>query len=101
MMRVYRFDALTPSQAARVAQAAYATASQVKRDTPKWWRLTLTLHQGVTVIRNVITKPDAHEVLESGWFEVAANGDEFAVGYDSIATVCINGFSGPMPGSTS
>ena len=66
---------------------------------PKWWRLTLTLHQGVTVIRNVIVKPDAHSVLESGWFETAANGDEFAVGYDSIATVSINGFSGPMPES--
>lgn len=67
---------------------------------PTWWRLTLTLHQGVTVIRNVIVKPSAKVILSTGWFEVAANGDEFAVGYDAIATVSINGFSGPMPGGT-
>lgn len=67
---------------------------------PTWWRLTLTLHQGLTVIRNVTTKPDAHQVLECGWFELSPNGDEFAVGYDAIATVAIAGFRGPMPGST-
>jgi hypothetical protein len=46
----------------------------------------------------VRAKPSAKKILSEGWFETMENGDEFAVGYDAIATVSITGFSGPMPG---
>lgn len=67
---------------------------------PDWWRLTLTLHHGVTVIRNLSEQPEAAAILQSGWFETERNGDQFAVGYDAIATVRVQGFTGPMTGSS-
>ena len=81
-----------------LARVQSLTPPQPKPAAPTWWRLTLTLHQGATVIRNLTERPDAKEVLVSGWYEREANGDEFAVGYDSVATVRVQGFSGPMTG---
>lgn len=65
---------------------------------PTWWRIEITLHQGVTVIRNVTKRPNAQTIMESGWSEERENGDQFMVGYDSIAVVEITGHVGPIPG---
>ena len=100
MMCANRFQHAILAGVTRATTDDVAAQSLPIPSAPTWWRVTLTLHQGVTVIRNVTIQPDAHQVLECGWFEKAANGDEFAVGYDAIATVAVNGFSGPMPGST-
>lgn len=68
---------------------------------PTWWRVELRLHQGIVVVRNVLMRPSAQHILQNGWFETGDNGDEFAVGYDSIATVNITGHTGPAPGDAS
>jgi hypothetical protein len=106
---------------ARAEQIAAVTRAALKADTaesaikaargvipvpmvddkkPAWWRIEITMHQGVTVIRNVVKRPNAQTIMECGWLEEHPNGDQFMVSGDSIAAIEITGRTGPIPGGS-
>lgn len=57
-----------------------------------WWRVSMMLYSGTTVIRNVSGKrPTVTSIKKAGWHEVRDDGDEYYVASEAIMTVEING----------
>lgn len=66
-----------------------------------WWRVSMMLYSGATVIRNVSGKrPTVKSIKNSGWHEVRDDGNEYYVASEAIMTVEIAGGFATNPAAT-
>lgn len=66
-----------------------------------WWRVSMMLYSGTTVIRNVSGKrPTVTSIKKAGWHEVRDDGDEYYVAAEAIMTIDIKGGFANNPEAT-
>lgn len=108
--RAERIAAVTRAQAAvDTAESAIkaargvapAPALEPKPAKHSWWRVSMMLYSGTTVIRNVSGKrPTVTSIKKAGWHEVRDDGDEYYVASEAIMTIDIKGGFANNPEAT-
>lgn len=91
-------SALADAVIEKARRSTAATASKAEQPSIAcYWRVEIMLHGGQSITRDVATAPNVRELLLAGWYEVAPNGDTFAIAYDAIATISVRKLQGVPP----